>query len=301
MEDQLRSNQIAADQNSREAKEAVGRNAEVLTKGLQNIQEAFATQQGTLSERNLRELQAMQSFNRVMLVVGGTFTTLASLAIIMVVYFQWRTSKVWAEISTGRAGPHRLNGPFTANAVGPSDLRAVEAGTVGDSNSPLLQAIGQLETRVQELEQTTGLPPQDHDRAGSLPDNGAGSAALGNGGERFDQPETNGQASLAVLLDQGRTRFKANDWEGALKCFDEVLALEPNHSEALVKKGVALERLRKLDEAFTCYDRAIAADDSMTIAYLHKGGLCSRLERFKEALECYEKALRTHAEWGGSH
>ena len=92
--------------------------------------------------------------------------------------------------------------------------------------------------------------------------------------------------------------LKQNDWPAALQCFDEVLALEPNHGEALVRKGAALEHMKKLSEAFECYDRAIAADESMTIAYLHKGGLCSRLERFKEALECYEKALRTHTEWG---
>jgi len=78
-----------------------------------------------------------------------------------------------------------------------------------------------------------------------------------------------------------------------------VLSLNPNQSEALVRKGATLELLKKLNEAFECYDRAIAANDSMTIAYLHKGGLCNRLERFKEALECYEKALRTQEGWGG--
>jgi tetratricopeptide (TPR) repeat protein len=69
--------------------------------------------------------------------------------------------------------------------------------------------------------------------------------------------------------------------------------VEPNNTEALVKKGAALEKLRKLDEAIVCYDQAIAADSSMTIAYLQKGGLCNRLERFSEAMECYEQALRT--------
>ncbi len=73
-----------------------------------------------------------------------------------------------------------------------------------------------------------------------------------------------------------------------------MLALDPNHTEALVKKGAALERLHKLNEAIECYDRAIAVDGSMTTAYLYKGGLYNRLERFKEALQCYEKALRTH-------
>lgn len=71
------------------------------------------------------------------------------------------------------------------------------------------------------------------------------------------------------------------------------LAIDANHAEAQVKKGAALERLRKLDEAIVCYDRAIAADGSLTIAYLHKGGLFNRMEHFNEALECYEQALRT--------
>jgi tetratricopeptide (TPR) repeat protein len=60
-----------------------------------------------------------------------------------------------------------------------------------------------------------------------------------------------------------------------------------------VKKGVALERLRKLNEAIECYDRAIAADGSMTIAYLYKGGVYNRQEKFNEALECYEQALKS--------
>jgi len=86
--------------------------------------------------------------------------------------------------------------------------------------------------------------------------------------------------------------------EEALVCFDEALAVEPNNAEALVKKGTALERLRKLNEAIECYDRAIAADNSMTIAYLYKGGLFNRMERFGEALECYEMALKTQEDRG---
>jgi tetratricopeptide (TPR) repeat protein len=296
IEDRLRSNQIATEQNGREAKEAAGRNAELLAKGMRSIEDAIAAQEVSVSERHLQGLQVMQNFNRLMIVVGGTFTTVVSLAILMVVYFQWRTSKVWAEISAGQHGFRRLGNGSSATLAAPGDSSAAEAGTIAESNSNLLNALGQLETRVQELEQSTGLPVQIQDRDSSLAKNGEGSLES-NGRPSVDQPEGNGQGSIATLLAQGRARMKANDWEAALKSFDEVLALEPSHSEALVKKGMALERLKKLDEAFACYDRAIAADDSMTIAYLYKGGLCSRLERFKEALECYEKALRTHTEW----
>ena len=72
------------------------------------------------------------------------------------------------------------------------------------------------------------------------------------------------------------------------------LGLEPKHAEALVKKGGALEKLGRADEAIACYESAIEADGAMTIAYLHKGGLFNRLARYDEALQCYEQALQTH-------
>jgi len=296
IEDLLRSNQIATEQSGRETRESAARDVEVLSKGLQTIEQAFSAQQEVLSDRNVTELQAMQGFNRTMLIAGGTFATLASLTILMVLYFQWRTSRAWAEISRRWSGPAGLGGGSTDNALDARHSRMVDAGPAEDSNSPLARAIGQLETQVQKLENTARFPLRPHARSQEDGDTTAG--PNGNADSNLLLPD--GQASVLALLGQGRARMKANDWEAALECFDEILARDPNHSEALVKKGTALERLRKLDEAFECYDRAIAADDSMTVAYLHKGCLCSRLERFKEALECYEKALRTHAEWGDS-
>jgi tetratricopeptide (TPR) repeat protein len=177
----------------------------------------------------------------------------------------------------------------------------IDANPVNGPGTSLQRAMGQLETRIQQLEQSTSLGGHGlaagRELVGSSAENGNEPAARANGTRDSNVATANGQEKIAALLAQGQARLKVNDWEEALKYFDEVLGLDPHHSQALVKKGAALERLKRLDEAFECYDQAIAADDSLAIAYLHKGGLCSRLERFKEALECYEKALRTHTEW----
>ena len=85
----------------------------------------------------------------------------------------------------------------------------------------------------------------------------------------------------------------SNRPDKALVCFEEALKLDPGNTDALVKKGAALEHLKRFEEAIECYDRAIAANRGMTVAYLHKGAVCNQLERFSEALECYEQALRT--------
>jgi tetratricopeptide (TPR) repeat protein len=68
--------------------------------------------------------------------------------------------------------------------------------------------------------------------------------------------------------------------------------VEPNNAEALVKRGLALEKLQDWELAAETYSQAIALDDTLTVAYLYKGGVCNRLQRYREALECYEEALR---------
>ena len=98
---------------------------------------------------------------------------------------------------------------------------------------------------------------------------------------------------VANLLAEGQSLLDAQQPDKALECFEVALGLEPEHAEALVKKGGALEKLGRTDEAIACYDRAIAADETLTIAHLHKGGLFNRLARYDEALQCYEQALRT--------
>jgi len=296
LEGQLRSNQIAIEQNGKEAREAAAREAELLSKRLETMDEAFAVQQQALADRNARELRAMQNSNRAMVIVAAV----ACLAMLMVAYFQWRMSKLWAEMSMVLPVSSRLGGASAVSALGLADGRAATA-LVEDSNSRLLRAMEQLETRVEGLEQSSASAPGLRGSALPPAENGDGPVARSSGPRRVgaERPITQEQARISALLGQGQSMLKKNEWEAALSCFEEVLALEPNHSEALVKKGAALEGLKKWSEAFECYDRAIAANDSMTIAYLHKGGLCSRLERFKEALECYEMALRTHDEWSG--
>jgi tetratricopeptide (TPR) repeat protein len=96
---------------------------------------------------------------------------------------------------------------------------------------------------------------------------------------------------VAGLLAEGQALVVANELDKALKCYDTILTLHPDHAEAFVKMGSVLEKLGRNDEAFASYDCAIAVDDSMTMAYLQKGGLCNRLARYEEATRCYEKAL----------
>jgi tetratricopeptide (TPR) repeat protein len=280
LQEQLHLTQLAIEQNRKEARETAAQTAEVLAGRLQAIEQALEAQRA-------RELETMQSSNRVLLIIAGTFASVGFVAMLLMSFFQWRTVNRLAQLPA--AWSHK---ELTAGD-GPS----VSVGPVEQSSLRLLGAMEQLEKRLLQLEHTTRTPLGEETRAADAnASTGAGENGHSHEGDAHGQP-TNGLSPetnrVMLLLGKGQSMLNLEDAPAAISCFDEALALEPQNAEAWVRKGTALERLQQLDQAIECYDRAIEVDQTLTIAYLHKGGLFNRLERFNEALECYEKALRT--------
>jgi tetratricopeptide (TPR) repeat protein len=287
VQEQLHATQLAIERNRQESDAAAARSAEVLGTRLQGIEQALAAQRA-------QELEAMQSSNRVMLIVAGSFAALGLVAMLLAAFFQWRTVSKLAEVAASLPLGHAFGMGPAMGALGAGDGHQLALGPAQESNQRLLGALDKLEQRILELEHTArpplkdGAPPAP--QKALLPQSSGTDAVSTETDAAARTPEA---ARITMLLGKGQTLLNLDQAEEALACFDELLALDPNHPEALVKKGAALERLRKLDEAVACYDRAIAADGSLTVAYLYKAGLFNRMERFNEALECYEKALRT--------
>jgi tetratricopeptide (TPR) repeat protein len=279
LQEQLHATQLAIERNRKEADTAATENAKAFAARLQGIEQALDSQRA-------QELEAMQSSNKVTLIVAGSFAALGFLAMLAMAYFQWRTINRLAEISTSLPLAHTLGSGSPVAALGAGDAHLLSVGQPEQSNQRLLGALEQLEQRIHQLEHTAHPSPQESVSLGQE----AGALASPSNGDSASAPEA---ARITVLLGKGQSLLNLDQAEEALVCFDQALALDASHAEALVKKGAALERLRKLDEAIACYDRAIAADSALTVAYLYKGGLFNRMERFGEALECYEQALRT--------
>jgi tetratricopeptide (TPR) repeat protein len=281
LQEQLHATQLAIERTRLENEAAALRNAENTSNRLHAIEQSLA------AERT-REMQAVHQTNRLLLVVLALFAGLGFLPMLLTTFFHWRSMNRLSEISTGLA----LGSAGAVPLLGPGMGRS-EVATSDPQSSRLLGIIDRLEKRILQLEQPmrTPLPQGGHDSNGdSLP---GAEGAFGASPSTNDELPADKTARITLLLGKGQSLLNLDQPDDALNCFDEVLDLDKNNTEALVKKGVALERLRKINEALECYDRAIAADSSMTIAYLYKGGLYNRMERFNEALECYEQALRT--------
>jgi tetratricopeptide (TPR) repeat protein len=298
LQEQLHATRLAIEQNRQEAREAAEQTATALAARLKVIEEALAAQR-------TRELEALQGSNRIMFLVGATFAAVGFFAVLSMAYFQWRAVNHLAEISAGLPAVRGFSPAAALAALPAGDAPLVTVAPAEQSSLRLLGALERLEKRIYELEHTAQPTAKGsaHGDNGTSPEpvsaQGNGEPATGSNGASApasaEPPgsDTDKSSRITVLLAKGQSMLNLDQAEAAVGCFDEVLALDPRHAEALVKKGTALERLQKLAEAIDCYDRAIAADGSLTIAYLHKGGLFNRMERFNEALECYEQALRT--------
>jgi tetratricopeptide (TPR) repeat protein len=256
IQEQIHATQLAIEQNQQSAADTAKSNADLLAARLQVLEQSVAAQHGA-------DAEAARQTQRLTLFLAGAFG-LAGLGImLLMVYFQWRAFTQLAEISS-----HYQAAIANANAV--HQLAAPGRATVENSNVRLLDVVGQLEKRINELEGGQKLLPE---------------IAAEKSGDPL--------ADIQKFLD-------GNQPQAALDAAEKFLAAHPNHAEALVKKAVVLEKLERNDEALASCDRAIAADGTLAIAHLHKGGLLNRLRRYDEALDCYERALLAQEKKNGA-
>ena len=247
IQEQLHATRMAIEDGRMVAADEAKKNAEAIAARLEALEQSVAAQRSTDAE----SARKAQQFT---LLLAGAFG-LAGLGLVaLLFYFQWRAFSQLAQISA-------QHNAAIANAGAVHQLAAPGRAAVANSNSRLLDVVGQLERKIIELE------------------NGSSLLAEAAGAKTFD------------LLDQGQALLDAGQPQKALEIFDRMLAVQPDHAEALLKKSAALEKLGRLPEALGACDRAIARDSGFTLAFLQKGGLLNKLNRHDEALNCFEQVL----------
>ena len=151
LQEQIHATQLAVERSRTQAEAAAAETAKTFTARLQGIETALASQRA-------QELEAMQSSNKVMLLVAGLFAALGLLAMLFMAYFQWRTINRLAEISAALPLAHALGSGPAVGALGAGDPHLVTVSLPEQSNQRLLGALDRLEKRIHELEHTTHPP-----------------------------------------------------------------------------------------------------------------------------------------------
>jgi tetratricopeptide (TPR) repeat protein len=294
-----------AEQLRREIDLGLARHSAAITSTLNALEPALAQLQA-------RQLEAVQSLNRTVLIVAAIFGATSLLGLVGITSILVRALGRFSELAAD--GPahrgHRLKAAAPEVSLAAPEFMPTPAGAADQASARFQSAIDQLQKRILELEHNLH-ESRTNDGGGPI----QGSAPLANSnGVVLDstaaalarvRPRSTaasagenaaGSASHgSVLIGKGQALLNLDAVEEALACFDEVLGFDPGNTEALVRKGLAFEKLQNWEQALDNYNRAIAADGSLTIAYLYKGGVCNRLQRHKEALESYEQALQTES------
>lgn len=208
----------------------------------------------SVAQQRTSDADAARRTQQLMLIMIGGFALAGVGFMLLMAYFQWRAFAQIAQLTAQSQAA-------LANAGAVHQLAAPGRAAVEVSNARLLDVVGHLEKKILELE------------------SGSRRLAAGPGGES------------ATALADGQKFLDANQPQKALAIFEQFLAAQPGHAEALAQKAAALEKLGRLDEALACCDQAIAHNRAFTPALVQKGGLLNKLNRHAEAIDCFEQAL----------
>jgi len=78
--------------------------------------------------------------------------------------------------------------------------------------------------------------------------------------------------------------YKEGDYDGAVKCCDKALELDPDDMIAMTKKGLIFGVQRKFEESLKCYDKVLDIDPDDEEAMLQKAAVLTDMDRYDEAI-----------------
>ena len=94
---------------------------------------------------------------------------------------------------------------------------------------------------------------------------------------------------------------KAHDANGAIRCFDKALNLNPNYVEAWVRKGVTLLDIGEDYDAQVCLNKAVKLSPKSFKARYNRGKCLLKLKYYDEAILDFQQAISIKPKHAASH
>ena len=89
----------------------------------------------------------------------------------------------------------------------------------------------------------------------------------------------------------GVTHIQKQQYEEAIKDYDEAITINPQLAEAYYNRGYAKGMLERYEEAIKDFDKAITINPQYAKAYYNRGYAKDALERYEEAIKDFDKAI----------
>ncbi|HYK79482.1 MAG TPA: tetratricopeptide repeat protein [Micropepsaceae bacterium] len=107
----------------------------------------------------------------------------------------------------------------------------------------------------------------------------------------FVPKETNNPNVAEAYNNRGLALMKLRRVEEALASFDRGIVVKPDHIDVLANRGAALQELGRADEALATLDAVIAMQPRLAAVHNNRGKALSDLRRFEEALATFDRAI----------
>ncbi|WP_051035393.1 tetratricopeptide repeat-containing S1 family peptidase [Crinalium epipsammum] len=98
--------------------------------------------------------------------------------------------------------------------------------------------------------------------------------------------------SAAEWLKIGNDFYISQQYEAALKGYDQALKIEPKYVLAWLYKGSLLLELKRYQEAVSNYDRALQFKPDSTVALSNRGLALDHIQKYEEAIASFDKAIK---------
>ena len=93
-------------------------------------------------------------------------------------------------------------------------------------------------------------------------------------------------------FNKGLSLFKLGKHKTAVACYDNILKDDPDNVQALVEKGINLDSLYKHEKAMRCYDRALDNEPHNASAMYNKAKTLYQLDRIRESADLLDEAAK---------
>jgi protein O-GlcNAc transferase len=103
--------------------------------------------------------------------------------------------------------------------------------------------------------------------------------------------ETKMSQDCEVLLREGLRLHQANQLEEAKTIYEEILAIEPDHFDALHLLGVIEHQTQNYELALELISRAIQINPNIAPSYSNRGLTLHELNQYEKAIASYDKAI----------
>eukprot|EP00003_Mantamonas_plastica_P011013 TRINITY_DN2059_c0_g1_i1.p1 TRINITY_DN2059_c0_g1~~TRINITY_DN2059_c0_g1_i1.p1 ORF type:complete len:1605 (+),score=572.81 TRINITY_DN2059_c0_g1_i1:3933-8747(+) len=100
---------------------------------------------------------------------------------------------------------------------------------------------------------------------------------------------------------EGMQLVEQRKYVGAIKSFDQALALNPKHASSWYDRGLAHLNLKKYHEAIDSFESCLAIDPDRYLAWHSIGSALSNLKQYTQSLDCYDKAIAINPEFFGAY